>query len=227
MLTHQGIAFSADGIGIDLQHRLQAVILSGAEITLMVTEGLSRDAFQAIDQHERRSISDALKLDRELTEEARMFWQLCSGEGATTPTMDEIAELCGDIEDQHDHLKNACNTKRQGFSTVPVRCAAITLMMERPQESGSVAHAYRNLVLANTEEWSRTTHSFVQQMMAGKAKSGGTWASRSDLFCRALTALDPSKPPVSRIQINDETASIARHRARLALGFKTQVGAKP
>ena len=62
-LTHQGIALDDNGNVIDGQHRLYAVIESGATITTFVTRGLdASEDFALIDVGKPRSISDALTI---------------------------------------------------------------------------------------------------------------------------------------------------------------------
>jgi hypothetical protein len=219
LLTHQGIAFSTDGIGIDLQHRLEAIKLAGVEVAMMVTEGLDSRAFEAIDQHERRSISDALRLDRSLTEEAKMMLMLMGGDMSTNPSLHEIAETCGDIEHEHDQLQQACSTRVAGMSALSVRCAAIVLMLEQPSESVRVMQSYRDLVLRKTEVWTPVMHAFGRQVAAKKTGSSTT-AARLDLFARAMVALDPGRARLSKIQINEASIELARKRVRAAMGLK-------
>lgn len=56
MLTHQGICFDDGGVLIDGQHRLHALIESGASATFQVTRGAAHQSFGVIDRpHYRRS----------------------------------------------------------------------------------------------------------------------------------------------------------------------------
>lgn len=54
----QPIIFSHEGVLIDGQHRLQAVILSGVSVQMLVVHGVSEGAFGVIDQGPNRSASD-------------------------------------------------------------------------------------------------------------------------------------------------------------------------
>lgn len=215
-LTHQGLAFGANGQGLDLQHRLTAIMMSGVTVPMVVTEGLSQEAFAAIDQHERRSLADALKLGRDLTEEARMLLSMMSGDDAAHPTLEKLAEVADDIKAEHSMLLSACATRRAIFSAVPVRVGAITLMLEQPYSASLICQAYRDLVLSKTEKWSPAMHAFGRQVAGGKANSTGT--GRVDLFARALAALDPARRSLSKIQI--VSTEVAKQRARSALGVK-------
>ncbi|MET7377919.1 hypothetical protein ABZT08_03695 [Streptomyces sp. NPDC005526] len=61
-LTHQGIAFDEDGVLIDGQHRLAAIVKSGITVPLTVTHGVPRTAFTVMDTGRKRTGRDALAL---------------------------------------------------------------------------------------------------------------------------------------------------------------------
>jgi len=210
-LTHQGIAFGANGRGIDLQHRLNAVIASGVVIEMMVTENLSDDAFEAIDQHERRSISDALRIERELAECARFFLSFALNNQKNNPTILEVGETAGAIGFLHAQVVAATPTKRAIFSSVAMRSAAITLISERPYKSAQVLANYRSMVLTKTEDWSPAMHAFNRQCTNGSINTKVS-SGRIDLFARALIALDPTKSQFTKIQIGETTISDAKER---------------
>lgn len=60
--THQGVAVADDGSLLDGQHRLMAIRDSGIPAPLFVAEGVQRDAWDAIDQHRRRTGGQILAL---------------------------------------------------------------------------------------------------------------------------------------------------------------------
>lgn len=205
MLTHQGIAFCVDGRGLDLQHRLTAIAESGVTVDMMVTEGLPAEAFEAIDQHERRSIADALRMDRRLTEVAKFLLQCRGGAGSSNPTTLEVGEACGAIDGPYQVLLAACSSARAVASAAPVRAAAVVLMMENPKNSLEVRKNYRAIVLDQLEVFTPAMVSFSKQIRSGAAKSG-TGADRLDLYTRALIALDPARSDVSKVVVKDKTS---------------------
>lgn len=56
--THQGIALDDDGNLIDGQHRLQAIADSGRTVTMLVTTGMTRNAFSVVDTGKARTYRD-------------------------------------------------------------------------------------------------------------------------------------------------------------------------
>ncbi|GAB3119844.1 hypothetical protein GCM10027160_34700 [Streptomyces calidiresistens] len=61
-LTHQGIAFDEDGVLIDGQHRLAAIVKADTTVPLTVTRGVPRTSFTVMDTGRKRTGRDALAL---------------------------------------------------------------------------------------------------------------------------------------------------------------------
>lgn len=61
-VSHQGIAFSTNGVLLDGQHRLWAIVESQMTITMPVTFNVSPDARMTIDDIETRSKADVIRL---------------------------------------------------------------------------------------------------------------------------------------------------------------------
>ncbi len=62
-MTHQGIAFSDQGILVDGQHRLWAILQSGCTIRMAVSFGISVDSVDAIDGMKARTVVDRMRLN--------------------------------------------------------------------------------------------------------------------------------------------------------------------
>lgn len=58
--THQGIAIGKDGVLLDGQHRLAAVVKSGIPVTMLVTWDADPEAFSVLDVGTPRSAADVL-----------------------------------------------------------------------------------------------------------------------------------------------------------------------
>ena len=61
--THQGIAFDADGVLLDGQHRLHAVVQSGQTVSMLVFLNENQAAHESIDGGKRRSVLDVVRLE--------------------------------------------------------------------------------------------------------------------------------------------------------------------
>lgn len=63
--THQGIAFDTNGVLIDGQHRLAAVIEADVPVELTVFTDVSPDTFDVLDTGKRRNAADVLAIEGE------------------------------------------------------------------------------------------------------------------------------------------------------------------
>lgn len=211
-LTHQGIGFCVDGRGFDLQHRLSAIIKANITVDMMVTEGLSPEAFEAIDQHERRNVADALRVDRLLTDVARFLLLARGGHTAASPAVLEIGEACSAVEHLHSQVIASCSSRKVLFTSAAVRVAAMILIAEKPAMAPQVLHNYRILALSHSEEWPRVMHALYRQFSNGMVSTAGL-SARMDLLSRAVVALDPARANLSKIQIDQDTITATRLRA--------------
>lgn len=95
------IKFSTEGVLLDGQHRLQAVIESGASITIPVVRELQSASQITMDTHARRKLSDVLKLNGEtnyltLAGALGVLWQYEHGglrAYNTKPTFQQLLQL--------------------------------------------------------------------------------------------------------------------------------------
>lgn len=62
VVTHQGIAFDAEGNLIDGQHRLLAIAMAGCPVKMMVTRGLDADTLAVVDRGATRTMRDVFTI---------------------------------------------------------------------------------------------------------------------------------------------------------------------
>lgn len=217
-LTHQGIAFSSEGLGVDLQHRLTAVVKTGVEIEIMVTEGLHPSAFDAIDQHERRAMHDALKMKRHLVEEAKFLLYMAGGGIGGKPTLAEVSEAASELEEYSDKLNDAYATKVKIVTAVPMRLAAMTLMKEFPSKTQEILHKYRTLGMMKSELYTPIMHAFDRQIRLNQLQTVDQ-NGRMDVLIRGLRVLDPKHANTTRIQVASDAVASVRERLKNTWDF--------
>ena len=124
LLTHQGIAFDDQGVMIDGEHRLRAIIKSGTTQPLFVFNGLDNNVKTVIDTGRARSTADVLRLitqnndfNSRVVATLRIFsqaqgWVAKSARAANT----ELAEV---YEAWADHILYGCDAvpHRRGFTS--------------------------------------------------------------------------------------------------------------
>lgn len=123
-LTHQGIAFDADGILLDGQTRLTAIVQTGVTVPMMVTRGLDRDAFTVLDRGKGRTGGDAFAICGEahynvISAAARLLWQDILYDGRmdmafpaeSKPDNDDLLALVG----EHPRLRDSVARTVNGY----------------------------------------------------------------------------------------------------------------
>ncbi len=71
-LTHQGVAIGHDGLLYDGQHRLMAVVESGASVWMLVVRGLAPSARAEIDTGDKRVVCDTIRIVDGITHSSQM-----------------------------------------------------------------------------------------------------------------------------------------------------------
>ena len=65
LVTHQGIAFDSDGVLVDGQHRLAAIIEADVPVDMTVFTDVEPDTFDVLDTGKRRTAADVLAIEGE------------------------------------------------------------------------------------------------------------------------------------------------------------------
>jgi hypothetical protein len=113
-LNGETVKFAADGHLFDGQHRLNAIIVSGTTVPMVVVRGLSPDVMPTVDAGAKRSYSDALKLQGEdntstLAAVARraVMWErgMRTNTGAIRPTPLEM----NDFLERHPEIRTSAD----------------------------------------------------------------------------------------------------------------------
>jgi hypothetical protein len=127
-LTHQGIAFDADGMLIDGQHRLWAVMLAGVTISMRVFFNEPIENMKAVDIGQTRSNFDVLHLTGEAGEvtvnHLATLRAMLAGDSARPVRLsvgeetEEMIKHAGAVDFAMEHL-GACRFK--GIATATIR----------------------------------------------------------------------------------------------------------
>lgn len=110
-LTGEGIKFAPDGSLLDGQHRLMAIVQSGATVLLDVHRGIDPDAQRYMDTGRARTASDALTMKGERhTATLAAASRLALGFAADLPDPGKYDATHGEVEaliEQHPELRQA------------------------------------------------------------------------------------------------------------------------
>ena len=194
--THQGIAVSKSGVVLDGQHRLCAIVESGISVDILVVTDVPDDAFRVIDNGIKRSISDLTGMPKRTAEACRFFGTLIYNGNVSPQQVETIAQ--SGVAELHQKLDEACPTVRAFYSSTPIRCAAITLVLDG-KPVNDVFSVFVNLIRDRFNELPAVAHALIRQFNSGKCTSKNT----RDAYARALKALNPDCAELTKIQVSD------------------------
>jgi hypothetical protein len=178
VVTHQGIAFDVNGVLIDGQHRLAAIVEAGTPVEMTVFSDVVEGTFDVLDTGKRRNAADVLAIDGEkssmmLAAMVRTVWLFenrpdlnWSGGGAAVTNHQIVQTL-------------AAHPKLRDFVTVGEQVASATGMIKSAAGAASylVQHANRRVKL---DSWYEGVIDG-----AGLAKNDPRLAFRRVMFARA------------------------------------------
>ena len=132
VVTHQGIAFDTNGVLVDGQHRLAAVVEAGVPVDMTVFTDVEEGSFDVLDTGKRRNAADVLAIEGEkssttLAAMVRTVWlyenrpDLNWSGGAAAVTNHQIVETL----DAHPKLRDFVSVGEQvASSTGMIKSAA-------------------------------------------------------------------------------------------------------
>jgi hypothetical protein len=208
--THQGIAFDKSGTLLDGQHRLTFIsqLADGLSLPMNVTMDCPEDIFDAIDLHQRRTLSDITGVSEELGAVGRFFARIYNSSQSTGLTPQFVRPFIEWAEPEFVEMMTFCPKKVAIFSSAGVRSAAI-YMMKTGHDADFVKVSYDSLVRADIDLMPNGAKALMQQRMSGKIVSARTL----DVFCRALRAFDSTRTEkIKSILVVDPAKTIAEVR---------------
>lgn len=215
-ITHQGIAFAKSGRLLDGQHRLTFVseLPAGTVVPMNVSADLDEDAFDAIDQGVKRSVSDLYMVSGGLVAVGRFMCKIAVTErsGITPQFLKPFIDWAAP---EYELLTTFCPGSARLWSSAAVRSAAI-LNIKLGHDKDFVRLAYDSLVHSNISAMPPNVRVLAQQHMSGKIIS----ARGLDLFCRAQRAFNSKDGEVSKILIKDLSGQIAMNREFILRSMK-------
>lgn len=207
-LTHQGIAFDVNGHLADGQHRLTfiASLPDDAKVPMMVTWGVSKDAYFGMDRGAMRSNSDILAKEKRVVEVARFIANIHLGR-ANGITPEYLLPFLSIVEQEHADLMEFCSTTCKTWSATPVRTAAV-LKVLIDGDKDYVHAVYKSMVHHDFESMPKIAQSLFSAYMRGTV----TASDKYDIMARVLKVLDRNNAKLTKVQIKDTAKVMASVR---------------
>lgn len=132
LLTHQGVCLGRNGVLIDGQHRLSAVVLSGAAVEMLVTtdDSLESPKGLPVDLHDKRPAAFVLGVPRAVAAMASLAYHVAQQHPGSPAQIAPYAEMLAPLYDRL--LPEGSRTARKKFSAAPVVLAGCLRMAQNP-----------------------------------------------------------------------------------------------
>lgn len=198
-LTHQGILLGKDGIVIDGQHRLHAVILSGCSVRMMVCVDDEKESAKncMVDLQMPRSAAFIIGKSTNIVGVANLAIELSKGNGKTSnASIYEKERSIEIIEPYLDRLMNGSKSTTKNITVAPVMLAAILNIAK--SRSDYAIEQFNYMRTADFGKLAPAPSSFYRQVAVDQIKT-----SRPELFARSFRAFDISRKNLTKIQVKD------------------------
>jgi hypothetical protein len=200
-----GIIVAKDGTLMQGQHRLEAVIQSQKQVTMIVWRNVDNDIFKVLDRGAMRTPSDALGISKDAAAVGATLFRLCNGQHIA-PTDNDIHEYFEVISSELDMLLDHCNTNAKVVSSAAARAACCVRLLAGYNED-YILKTYRDLCLGNIHELPPIAQSFAVSVYQGKVRSLGG-VQQTDIFARMWDVMDEDKADNARVSIRNAATRI-------------------
>lgn len=209
LVTHQQIAFTGNltspGRLIDGQHRLSAVILSGASVRMAVAFGVDEKTFMVTDRGATRSAGDCAGLPPVAASVMAIFAN-STETGSKRYTAAQLLKLWAVFGPYHATLRAGAVAK---LSRAPIQAAWLLKMAEDASKAPQIAELFSLFLSRSYTELPSSLA--VLAAVADKAPHSGR-GTNARLFHVALYALDKIGEPVKILRAPNDAHVSARHR---------------
>ena len=215
-LTHQGVAFDVNGILIDGQHRLSAVVQSNCIVPMMVTMNAPSVSFEALDCGIGRTIGDRLRMNPAVV---ALITATASIKGASRRRVDQhaVAEIhasrFGRVAELVISSARKTSTRRH-MSNAWVAAAACVAIVEG-QDPAFVIEQRRVLITQDEENETASAKSFRRRFQ--NLASSYDAHMGPELFACALRVFEYESRDIKVIKLVGDWRESARERATAAL----------
>jgi hypothetical protein len=204
--THEPIAVDASQNIVDGQHRLAAIVESGASIWFwLATYDQECSAVDLpIDMGMRRRMSDVLRVDRRITEVASVIHRLVASSGEKTVTVDSVRRVLRIIGPQIELVVSQTKKTAAQRTSASVRAAVVLRCVAQPDFAATVADQYQAFVWMDFARCWPSVLSLLKQFDSEtkRTSGGGSWLER-DRMARTWKAFDWTARQSNVIRVGD------------------------
>lgn len=211
MVTHQCIAFNANGDLIDGQHRLSAVVASGKTVQIYVARYERTETAMALpfDNGLTRKHYDILDITRKQTELASAVLRIKGG--ANTFTSADIQACVDRHEAEFKSVLECSSNTAKHRSSAGAKAAIALLIRKSPEASNEIIKQYVKFVNFDLDGMWPSVAACVRALENIRASGGSTMQKM--VASRVWYAFQPENKQLKLIRILDENALITEMQA--------------
>lgn len=211
-ITHQGIAFSNDGVLLDGHTRLRAIVKAQHPVIMLVTFGLPRSATIAMDSGKARSVSDVFHVKTHLGQTLRLAAAVACGFGRVTNTQVELL-VDTDFRAAVELFVESPNSKAKyiGASTSILSLSILYCLNEGFLDRQEyILDQFRIACRADFANSTPRVNALMKQIMSGTISAVG---AANDVSARVWKAFDPDAREKTTLIVN--SGDVQRVRATM------------
>lgn len=221
----EALMFTSNGTLLNGQNRLNAVKATGVAQKFMCVFGVSEAVYAVLDRGSPRNMADALRLDKETAEMARVLTHIVAplpfaGSAVADKDLLQVVQIAGDI---HADLRAFCGTKSRYFGSAAFRAAAVARILDGG-DPVFVMGMYDALNRGHTERLPRSGASAVQHVLTGKWTITGGGQGQREALARAWHTFDErqsDKPLPRKIDVG---TTVEQVKTAVAAALKSAFG---
>lgn len=213
-LNGESLIMSSEGNMIDGQHRLWAVVSSGAPIRTMITFGVDSSTFDTINSGRARSISYLAKLPTAVAAPLNFIIKLAFGPAESTAQ--NLQVINGIYGEDVTALVKLQSRNIPVLRQAPILAAGA--LWSKAGYKDYVCDMYTNMLLLDSSSLPPIGRSFLHQCV--DSSTGGRKLTGTDLFVRAYKAFDCQQAAVRKLQYKDGQGTIDQARKAITKAMK-------
>lgn len=194
------IIISSDGMILDGQHRLRALILAGHTAKFVVVTGVNPDTYKHVDAHRPRSLAFRAELDAPTAAVCNYLALIClesDGVNYGRLTVERIEMARDFLSKPFDLYKVHCSsTTRRNVTSGPMRLAVLLRVLAHPESGVNILTTYNNLVKLDFTVLPKVMTGYHRRLIDGRL-------NRHEVFALTWRVFDPSIGPIKMVPIPD------------------------
>lgn len=193
----QGIAISTDGYLLDGQHRLEALLMHGDPVRMLVVMGVDKETYRHIDAQYPRSLAFRAGRDRDHMSVLSTILALARYGGEKVRSTVEDVDACDEFcKHEYDlFVAKVGSRRRLRLNPAALRTAAILRLKVNEAFSDAICDAYLGYLSGDFKSAPRSMSALYRRMTEEYNPSMQT-------FCLAWKAFDPNGFDNQKIQLN-------------------------